>query len=512
MFETGFPANWSTLKKLIWLRGSGMNGSSPTYETVTGRIVSFLTQRIAPLKIEATLEPIQDLHGYENPWPAGGGKNKFPADFVSPYTQNGSTLTLQSDGKVTVSGTPSSAFDFVIGHTTLPAGEYILNGCPTGGGATKYRLQVTDYPVTSNLGQDSGSGVTFTLAEETAVAVRIQLYTSAPSSLTFAPMIRLSTESDATFAPYSNECPISGHTGAVVTRTGNNIWGGEKMADDMVAAVNNASKCNKGSDASGNYVMLDASSQISKILSTTLKFKENTQYTIILKAKNANNNATTNLHFLYTDGTKTYIDLPTASAGTVQTTVITSTSGKTVKGIEGHWGAGAAYLYYDDCGIFEGVLTADQFEPYSGTSVTLTFGQTVYGGKLTVNEDGTGTVVSDDAPLVFDNSTWGFSSNFFYKSFAGLQDVVSSNYYITENGIVVYCNGNNGQCRIYLNDNPSLTSETDVGALLNGYKLLYDLANPTTITLSPGQVNALLGNNTVWVDDSGNISVTYQSN
>ena len=46
----------------------------------------------------------------------------------------------------------------------------------------------------------------------------------------------------------------------------------------------------------------------------------------------------------------------------------------------------------------------------------------------------------------------------------------------------------------------------------NPSQFCYKLATPITLTLSPGQVNALLGNNTVWVDDSDNISVTYQSN
>jgi hypothetical protein len=27
--------------------------------------------------VVTTLEPVQDLHGYDKPWPAGGGKNLF---------------------------------------------------------------------------------------------------------------------------------------------------------------------------------------------------------------------------------------------------------------------------------------------------------------------------------------------------------------------------------------------------------------------------------------------------
>jgi hypothetical protein len=37
-------------------------------------------------------------------------------------------------------------------------------------------------------------------------------------------MIRLATETDATFAPYSNICPISGHTGAEIEQRGVNLF------------------------------------------------------------------------------------------------------------------------------------------------------------------------------------------------------------------------------------------------------------------------------------------------
>ena len=193
-----------------------INKADVIVSSASGAIASFPDGMAAPIKdMTINVDPVQDLHGYSNPWPAGGGKNKFKTDFENT-TINGTAITKLSDGKVTTSGTPSSAFDFVIGHVALAAGTYILNGCPSGGGATKYRLQVTDYPVVNNLGQDSGSGVTFTLAQDMEVAVRIQVYTGAPASLTYAPMIRLSTESDDTFAPHENICPISGHTGCEV--------------------------------------------------------------------------------------------------------------------------------------------------------------------------------------------------------------------------------------------------------------------------------------------------------
>ena len=60
---------WSTLKKLIWLRGSGAGGGgSATYETATGNPVSFTTLRSAPLKtLGVEIAPVQSGTGDPSP-------------------------------------------------------------------------------------------------------------------------------------------------------------------------------------------------------------------------------------------------------------------------------------------------------------------------------------------------------------------------------------------------------------------------------------------------------------
>ena len=187
-------------------------------KTVSGAMVH-ITDALAKaaLSVLASIEPIQDLNGYDSPWPAGGGKNKFNTSFTDG-TENGIDFTKQADGKILANGTLSSALDKVVGHVTLPAGTYILNGTPAGGSSSTYGLQVTDYPVVNDLGIEYGNGVTFTLSQETEVAVRVRFRTNNAqySNILFAPMIRFSSESNADFAPYSNICPISGRTGLSV--------------------------------------------------------------------------------------------------------------------------------------------------------------------------------------------------------------------------------------------------------------------------------------------------------
>ena len=178
-------------------------------------------------KLLAYIEPQQDLHGYDAPWAGGAGKNKLPMTLANmktintdgtwngnAYTLNGVTFTVivDSDGNVvgvTTSGTASADSDCYIYYgLLLPAERYTLNGCPSGGSATTYRIFAT------NIGGDTGSGVSATLdgVKITTVRINIKSGTSA-NNLTFKPMICLESVSDETFAPYSNECPISGWTG-----------------------------------------------------------------------------------------------------------------------------------------------------------------------------------------------------------------------------------------------------------------------------------------------------------
>lgn len=352
MFKHGFPPEWSTFKKLIWLVGSGIaGGASGIWKTVTGTLIHITDALASPMqKCEVTLEPIQDLHGQDAPYPAGGGKNKFQTDFENT-TKNGTVITKNSDGTVTTTNAPSASFDFVIGHVPLKAGDYILNGCPDGGGATKYRLQVTDYPVTSNLGQDSGSGVSFTLANDMEVAVRIQIYTGASASLLFKPMIRLSSVTDNTFAPYSNICPITGWTGCEVNRTGVNVWDEEwelGAFDDNTGEPYSANAIR-----SKNYIPVKSGE--------TLRF--------------INGGADVYAKFVYYDASKNVVQVVKNTISNNKTFEIPSG----IYYIRFNMSSGYGTTYNHDISINYPSTDTD-YHAYSGTTLSVTFPETVYGG------------------------------------------------------------------------------------------------------------------------------------
>ena len=203
-------------------------GSVINYQEAHGPVATFETDVVEKIKkIEASIEPIQDLNGYDSPWPAGGGKNLLQVT-ASTTTVNGVTYTIENDGTIKLSGTASARSVFKIAENfTLKAGTYKLNGSQqtiplscylnfNGGGVT-----VSE---TANV-----FDVSFTLTEDvTTDYVRFDIASGTNTNgLVFKPMIRLSSISDATYAPYSNICPITGWTEVNVSRTGKNLFSSE---------------------------------------------------------------------------------------------------------------------------------------------------------------------------------------------------------------------------------------------------------------------------------------------
>ena len=190
------------------------------------------------------LEPKQDLHGYDKPWVGGAGKNMLPTTLEllkarhtsgtwngNVYSYQGIDYTVLTDSDnnvigISANGTATANGSMSIVAGTLPAGTYIVNGCPEGGSGTTYRINVLN-PSSSSIGMDFGSGVTFTLTEETAVRIYCDLRNGCvASNLVFRPMLCLATETDPTFEPYQNICQITGYDTVGVTRTGKNLFDG----------------------------------------------------------------------------------------------------------------------------------------------------------------------------------------------------------------------------------------------------------------------------------------------
>lgn len=90
----------------------------------------------------------------------------------------------------------------------LPSVEYTLTGCPSGGSGTTYMMQVqcTRDGALYGFGNDYGSGLTFTPRYSDVMQITIRIlggYACPTGGLRFYPMLRPSSITDATYAPYN---------------------------------------------------------------------------------------------------------------------------------------------------------------------------------------------------------------------------------------------------------------------------------------------------------------------
>jgi hypothetical protein len=221
--------------------------SSTGYETITGNPIEFDSPSPQIVGMKCDIVASQDLHGYDKPWAGGEGKNKLPMTVTAikqantsgtwngnAYTVNGVTFTVQTDndGNVTginVNGTASGGAAYLVldGNFNSTA----LAGCITTGQPTntasniifrisnQYNFAAIQDLYYNNTITDNGDNLRLSL--------RINInYTV--NNVAIYPMLRLSTETDPTFEPYSNICPISG-----VDTIDIDVAGGETYTIDL---------------------------------------------------------------------------------------------------------------------------------------------------------------------------------------------------------------------------------------------------------------------------------------
>ena len=196
---------------------NGQDGSSDFAEylpidSASGSIASFVdgAKDIPVESLKVNISPVQNLNGQSSPYPSGGGKNL--ASPVEGGNKNGVTCTVNSDGSAKLNGTARGNAAFYSDYFTLKAGTYKSNGVPAGG-INNYVFYLDGVVGSANIGNE----LTITVAEDVTTRSVVQVYNGGTANnITMYPMIRLSSVTDGTFAPYSNICPISGHTQADV--------------------------------------------------------------------------------------------------------------------------------------------------------------------------------------------------------------------------------------------------------------------------------------------------------
>lgn len=178
--------------------------------TASGAVASFDdgADELPVKSLVVDIEPVQDLNGYANPWPPGGGKNLLDApetisfsvtiDFPVAPISSGSTVYVRCNAYTYPNGIPASGQQSP--HIILRD----ASGEPVGG---RWLTDSGSFVVTGDAvsARIYSNGCSY--ADSGGVEVEIQ-------------GLSVSVEELTEWTPYSNICPISGWTSVQITREG----------------------------------------------------------------------------------------------------------------------------------------------------------------------------------------------------------------------------------------------------------------------------------------------------
>ena len=461
-----------------------------------------------PVKtLTVQIDPVQDLHGYESPWPAGGGKNKVPKG--ANGTMSDITYTIQENGEVIVTGT-ATATSFWGVQFTIPAGTYILNGCPQGGGSSTYLLDIRNAvggSGISGINGDTGNGSTFTISEELTAYLNIRIASgySAPSSgLKLSPMIRLSSVSDATFAPYENNCPISGWTGANVSRTGKNLIDKSGLQIGVLDASGNEIENNGGRRS--DYIPVNGSN-----ITYSNSYSGDTNRTVFCCYDENKNFIRRELSGNATVGNPFAFTFSISDVAFIRLSVAYNNISNSLSNIQAEYGS-----------------TATEYETF-GSTAEYEFPQEakpVYGAKMSIWQDGSGELVVDRVTFTEDGSSNinASNNNRFYINCNDARVIDATNQ-TTDRSVIcdrlasttwaglatfnVSCAPVYGKGVAFRNDAITTAQGWKDYFTQNPTQFSYALATPVTYQLTNQQVIELLkGSNNIWAD-TGDVAVEY---
>ena len=173
----------------------------------------------------------------------------------------------------------------------------------------------------------------------------------------------------------------NGISGLNIIKTKKNILGGSRFLANAQAYISGTTDLVNKTFTFSSATTPDSSTSFTG--DVAYKFKENTQYTFIITGLGSSSTPRFNLRVYYTDGTYAMVTNP-STQNVKETVVFVTSEGKTVRSLNKYSGSGSTTLYYDECGIFEGVLTEADFMPYEEINTPISFTSITDGGKLDI--------------------------------------------------------------------------------------------------------------------------------
>lgn len=159
-------------------------------------------------------------------------------------------------------------------------------------------------------------------------------------------------------------------------------------------------------------------------------------------------------------------------------------------------------------------------DPQTEITTAISLGQTVYGGTLNVT---TGELTVTHGIVDLGNLNWSYASPYYFYADMPSDSIdtqtlggggLCSNYMLVNIGVVEFrkqdkvitynTNSISPSKRVFIRDT-SYSDDATFKTAMSGVQLVYELATPTTVQLTPTEVRTLLGNNNIFAD-TGNIN------
>jgi len=187
--------------------------------------------------ITATLEPIQDLHGYDHPWAGGTGKNLFNYEEVESLSN-----IVNNNGTFTNAATDTRTY-FAFTVQQYNGSTYVKGNNLNISASGRYSFPITvDSAITKLRIKHNGASkefrFDFPFTKEGTFCVSVEVTSADPTTIggvTFKNVMIESGSTATAYAPYSNICPITGienleiannGTTEVTVQLGQTVYGG----------------------------------------------------------------------------------------------------------------------------------------------------------------------------------------------------------------------------------------------------------------------------------------------
>jgi len=481
-----------------------LSPSTAQVETYTGNIVEIepgIGDRVTGLTVPFI--PIQDLHGYSHPWPAGGGKNKVLISSENDIGVLPIVHRTYDNGIITISGTSDSTNRNIYLQDVTP----IIQSLGTATVSTYVFEPIINCSARINVQQGStvlsrddiiGTTRTYTYTEGYSYILLFHVKNVGDASAKFSVQIESGSTATA-WEPYENICPISGRTGCEVYRTGKNLL------DPSLLQVFNSKK----------YIRT-----VSYATQGTVKVQGDTSYALSRKSA-------------MSDGKIYYYD---AFGNPISDAIISATNPYYFT-TPPNCATIGFYVAVDSSGSLNSPQDAEPqlelgsataYEPYNGNTYAVdwtTEAGTVYGGTLDLV---TGVLTVDWAMVDLGTLTWSYVNGIFvatlpndsYKYTSSVNAISSCYTYVgvaqngtvdmrdkTDGSFALHYNANYPTSRVVYVKNTAYTDAATFKTAMNGAQLVYELATPLTYQLTPHEItliqNAL---NYIW-SNAGPVTV-----